>query len=321
MKTLMIAIAAVHLAVAAGAAQAQTFPQRPVRIVVPFPPGGGVDTLARIVGQKLSGPLGQSVVVENRAGATGIIGTDHVAKSAPDGYTILVGTPGPMTIASAAGRRINYDPLRDFSSITMGVKLTPVLVVSPDSGITRVEDLIARAKARPGVLTYASGGIGNSQHLAGELFKQAAGIDVVHVPYKGSAPAQTAVMTKETDYFFSDPSALPLVRAGRLRAIAVSTEQRSAALPSVPTVSESGVPGYIYFNWYSFTAPAQTPRPVIERLHREITAVLKAPDVAEKLMATGMEPSPSTPEELDAFMKLDRDVWAKTIKGANLKLE
>jgi tripartite-type tricarboxylate transporter receptor subunit TctC len=321
MKTFLIAIAAAALALVAGAAQSQQYPQRPVRIVVPFPPGGGVDTLARIVGQKLSGPLGQSVVIDNRAGATGIIGTDHVAKSAPDGYTILIGTPGPMTIASAAGRKISYDPLADFSSITMGVRLTPVLVVSPDAGIANVGDLVARAKGRPGGLTYASGGVGNSQHLAGELFKQAAAIDVVHVPYKGSAPAQTAVMAKEADYFFSDPSALPLVRAGKLRALAVSTEKRSPALPDVPTVSESGVPGYVYFNWYSFTAPAHTPRPVIERLHREIVAVLNSPDVVEKLMATGMEPSPSTPEELDAFMRRDRDVWAGTIRSAKLKLE
>jgi len=300
---------------------AQEFPQRPVRIVVTFPPGGGVDTLARIVAQKISPALGHGVVVENRAGATGIIGTDHVAKAAPDGHTVLVGTPGPMTIAGAAGRKIGYDPLKDFASISMGVKLTPLLVVSPASPVRTVADLIAQAKAKPGAMTYASGGIGNSQHLAGELFKQSAGVDVVHVPYQGSAPAQAAVMGGQADYFFSDPSALSLVKANRLRAIAVSTEKRSAVLPAVPTVSESGLPGYVYFNWYSFTAPAKTPRAVIDRLHREITGALKSPDVAEKLLASGMEPSPSTPEELDAFMKNDQETWAKTIKAANLKLE
>jgi tripartite-type tricarboxylate transporter receptor subunit TctC len=292
-----------------------------VRIVVPFPPGGGVDTLARLVGQKMSPALGQPVVIDNRPGATGIIGTEHVARSAPDGYTLLVGTPGPMTIAGGSGRKLGYDPLKDFSSITMGVLLTPVLVVAPSSPLKSVAELIALAKAKPGSLTYASGGIGNSQHLAGELFKQMAGIDAVHVPYQGSAPAQAAVMGGQADFFFSDPSALQLVHANRLKALAVSTAKRSAVLPEVPTVAESGLSGYEYFNWYSFTAPAKTPRAVIDRLHRELTAALAAADVREKLLASGMEPSPSSPEELDAFMKRDQERWTKTIRAAGIKLE
>jgi tripartite-type tricarboxylate transporter receptor subunit TctC len=320
MKPSKLLLVAALAAVSLGSA-AQEFPQRAVRIVVTFPPGGGVDTLARIVAQKVSQTLSHPVVVENRPGATGIIGTDYVAKSAPDGHTVLIGTPGPMTIAGAAGRKIGYDPLRDFASVTMGVKLTPVLVVSPSSPFRSVRDLIAHAKAKPGAMTYASGGIGNSQHLAGELFKQSAGIDAVHVPYQGSAPAQAAVMAGQVDFFFSDPSALQLVKAERLRAIAVSTEKRSAVLPAVPTVSESGLPGYVYFNWYSFTVPAKTPRAVVDRLNREFTRALKSPDVAEKLLASGMEPAPSTPEELDAFMKNDLETWAKTIKAAGLKLE
>jgi tripartite-type tricarboxylate transporter receptor subunit TctC len=314
-------LAALLAACALPANAADVYPSRSVRIVVPFPPGGGVDTLARLVGQKMSPALGQPVVIDNRAGATGIIGTEHVARAAPDGYTLLIGTPGPMTIAGGSGRKLGYDPLKDFSSVTMGVLLTPVLVVAPSSPVKSVAELIAAAKARPGALTYASGGIGNSQHLAGELFKQMAGIDAVHVPYQGSAPAQAAVMGGQADFFFSDPSALQLVHANRLRAIAVSTAKRSAALPGVPTVAESGLPGYEYFNWYSFTAPAKTPRPVIERLHRELTAALAAADVREKLLASGMEPSPSSPEELDAFMKRDQERWTKTIRAAGIKLE
>jgi tripartite-type tricarboxylate transporter receptor subunit TctC len=305
----------------AACAAAQAYPSRLLRIVVPFPPGGGVDTLGRIVAQKISPALDQPVVVENRAGATGIIGTEAVARAAADGYTIVIGTPGPMTIAAAAGRKLGYDPLKDFASITMGVRLTPILVVAPNSPYKAVADLVAAAKAKPGSLTYASGGVGNSQHLAGELFKQMAGIDAVHLPYQGSAPAQTAVTAGQADFFFSDPSALQLVKAGRLRALAVSTEKRSAVLPAVPTVAESGLPGYVYFNWYSFTAPAQTPRAAIERLHKEITAALEAPEVREKLLALGMEPAPSSPQALDAFMKRDLEQWAKTIRAANLKLE
>jgi tripartite-type tricarboxylate transporter receptor subunit TctC len=312
---------AVFTLILATGALAQPYPSRLLRIVVPFPPGGGVDTLARIVAQKMTPAFGHPVVVENRAGATGIIGTELVARAAPDGYTIVIGTPGPMTIAGAAGRKLGYDPIRDFASITMGVRLTPVLVVAPGSPYKSVGDLVAAAKAKPGRLAYASGGVGNSQHLAGELFKQMAGIDALHLPFQGSAPAQAAVMGGHADFFFSDPSALQLVKAERLRAIAVSTEKRSAVLPSVPTVIESGVPGYVYFNWYSFTAPAQTPRAAIERLHREITAALAAEDVRDKLVASGMEPAPSTPQELDAFMKRDLDQWAKTIRAANLKLE
>jgi tripartite-type tricarboxylate transporter receptor subunit TctC len=320
MKSLRLAVGAL-LALAAFGAIADTFPSRPVRIVVPFPPGGGVDTLARIVGQKMGPSLGQPVVIENRPGATGIIGTESVAKAAPDGYTLLVGTPGPMTIAGGAGRKIGYDPLKDFSSVTMGVLLTPVLVVAPNAPYRTVADLIAAAKAKPGALTFASGGIGNSQHLAGELFAQMANIKTVHVPYQGTAPGLAAVIGGQTDYFFSDPSALPMVQSGRLRALAVSTAKRSATLPAVPTVSESGLPGYVYFNWYSFTAPAKTPRPVIERLHKELTAALAAPEVREKLLASGMEPAPGTPEELDAFMKDDQERWARTIRGAGIKLE
>jgi tripartite-type tricarboxylate transporter receptor subunit TctC len=305
----------------ATAALAQPYPARPLRIVVPFPPGGGVDTLARIVAQKMAPSFGQPVVVENRAGATGIIGTELVARATPDGTAVLIGTPGPMTIAGASGRKLSYDPLKDFASITMGVRLTPILVVAPASPYRTVADLVAAAKAKPGTLTYASGGVGNSQHLAGELFKQMAGIDAVHVPYQGSAPAQAAVMGGQTDFFFSDPSALQFVKAERLRALAVSTEKRSGVLPAVPTVAESGVPGYVYFNWYSFTAPAQTPRAMIDRLHKDITAALAADDVREKLLASGMEPAPSTPQELDAFMQRDLEQWAKTIRAANLKLE
>jgi tripartite-type tricarboxylate transporter receptor subunit TctC len=312
----------VLLACMAGVVQAQdVFPSRAVRIVVPFPPGGGVDTLGRVVGQKLGALLGQPAVVENRAGATGIIGTEHVARAAPDGYTIGIGTPGPMTIAGASGRKLGYDPLKDFAPITMGVHLTPVLVVSPNSPARTVAELIALAKSKPGGLTYASGGVGNSQHLAGELFRQMAGIEATHVPYQGTAPSLTAIMAGQADFFFSDPSGTPLVQSGKVRALAVATAKRSPVHPTLPTVSESGVPGYVYVNWYGFVAPARTPRAVVERLHKDLVATLALPEVRDKLAGLGMDVATSTPEEFATFMREDQERWGRTIKAANLKLE
>ena len=298
------------------------FPSKPIRIVVTFAAGGGPDIAARIIGQKLSTNVGQAVVIDNRVGATGIIGADHASKSPPDGYTILLGTPGPLTVAGGSGRKLGYDPLKDFVGVTQGVLLTPIMVVSPTSPYKSVAELIAAAKAKPGALTYASAGIGNSQHLAGELFNQMAGINTLHVPYQSGVMGMAAIVSGQTDYFFSDPSALPQVRSGKLRAMAVTTLKRSAQLPDTPTVAESGLPGYEYSNWYGFLVPAKTPRPIVQRLFREITAVLLAPDVRERLVAAGMEPAPSaSPEELDAFLPKDQEKWASVVKTAKIKFD
>jgi len=299
----------------------EAYPSRPVRIVVTFAPGGGPDIMARIVAAKLTANTGKSFIVENRAGATGLIGAEHVARSAPDGYTVMLATPAPMTIAGGSGRKLGYEPLKDFVSVTQGVLQTPILVVAPDGPYKTVADLVAAAKAKPGALTFGSAGIGNSQHLAGELFNQMAGISTLHVPYPGTAQGLVAVMTRQIDFFFSDPSAMPHVRAGKLRALAVSTTTRSNNLPDVPTVAEAGVPGYEYTNWYGFVVPAKTPKPIIQYLNREIAVVLNNAEVREQLVTAGMNPAPSTPEELDAFLPKDLEKWSRVIKAANIKFE
>lgn len=296
------------------------FPSRPIRIVVTFPPGGGPDIAARVVAAKMSSTLGKSVIVENRAGATGIIGAEHVARSAPDGYTIMLATPGPVTIATGSGRKLNYS-LKDFAGVTQGVLQTPLLVAAPDGPHKTVADLIAAAKARPGALSFGSAGVGNSQHLAGELFNQMAGINTLHVPFPGTALGLVAVMSRQIDFYFSDPSAMPHVKSGKLRALAVSTTKRSSNLPDVPTVAEAGLPGYEYSNWYGFVVPARTPPEIVQFLNREITRALNAPDVRETLTSAGMDPAPSTPEELDRFMVQDMDKWAKVVRAANIKFE
>ncbi len=299
-----------------------SFPSRPLRIVVTFAAGGGPDIMARIVAQKLTATIGQAVVVDNRVGATGIIGADHVAHSAPDGYTILLGTPAPLSVAGGSGRKLNYDPLKDFAWVTQGVLLTPIMVVAPNAPYKTVADLIVLAKSKPGAMTYASAGIGNSQHLAGELFKQMGGIDTLHVPYQSGVQGMAAIVAGQTDYFFSDPSALPQVRSGKLRALAVTTLTRSKQLPDVPTVSESGLPGFEYSNWYGFLVPAKTPKPIIQRLFKEMTAVLNATDVRERLVSAGMDPAPSkSPDELDQFLPKDQEKWARVVKTAGIKFD
>jgi tripartite-type tricarboxylate transporter receptor subunit TctC len=304
------------------AAAQDAFPSRPLRLVVTFAAGGGPDIMARIVAQKLTANIKQPVVVDNRAGATGIIGADIVAHSPADGYTILLGTPAPLSIAGGSGRKINYDPLKDFVWVTQGVLLTPIMVVAPNAPYKTVADLIAVAKTKPGAMTYASAGIGNSQHLAGELFKQMAGIDTLHVPYQGGVMGMAAVASGQADYFFNDPSALPQVRAGKLKALAVTTLKRSAQLPDVPTVAESGLPGFEYSNWYGFLVPSKTPKPVIQVLFKELTAVLQSADVKEKLVNAGMEPAPSaSPQEMDGFLAKDQEKWARVVKAAKITFD
>ena len=321
-KSISVAVLALAAVASTPATAQDGFPSRPIRIVVTFAAGGGPDIMARIVAQKLTANIGQAVIVDNRAGATGIIGADIVAHSPPDGYTILLGTPAPLSIAGGSGRKLNYDPIRDFAWVTQGVLLTPIMVVAPNAPYKTVADLIAVAKTKPGALTYASAGIGNSQHLAGELFKQMAGIDTLHVPYQGGVTAMAAIVAGQTDYFFSDPSALPQVKSGKLRALAVSTLKRSSQLPDTPTVSESGLPGYEYSNWYGFLVPAKTPQPIVQRLFKELTAVLHAPDVRERLVAAGMDPAPSSsPDEMQGFLQKDQEKWARVVRFAKITFD
>ena len=315
-------IPALLLALSATATVAQdAFPSRPIRLVVTFPAGGGPDIMARLVAAKMGANMNHPVVVENRAGASGIIGAEHVAKSAPDGHTVIIATPAPLSIAGGSGRKLGYDPLKDFIGITQGVVLTPILVIAPNSPYKTVADLIAAAKQNAAKMNFGSAGTGNSQHLAGELFNQMAGINVLHVPYAGTATGLVAVMNGQTDYYFSDPSAVPHIRSGKLRALAVTTLKRSAQMPDVPTVHESGLPNYEYATWYGFMLPARTPRPIVMRLHKEITAVLRSPDVVERLVTAGMDPAPGTPEELDAFLPKDLEKWAKVVRTANIKFD
>lgn len=316
MKLLAFALASTTLV-----AVAQTYPVKPVRIVVPFPAGGGVDLTARTVGQKLSDYLGQQMVIDNRAGAAGTIGAENVAKSPPDGYSLLVAGPGSVAVAPLLFPKLGYNPLKDLAPITMLVTMPYIIVMHPSIPAKNAKELIALAKANPGKLNMASGGAGTGQHLAGELFNVMAGIKMVHIPYKGTAPAIADIMGGHADLTFSDPSVLPQLQSGRLKAIGVSGTKRYPPLPDVPTVAESGLPGFDALNWYPMMAPTGTPRDIIMRLNSDAIKALAAPDVKEKLMAQGLIPTPMTPEQLGQFIREDYERWAKVIKAANVKLD
>lgn len=303
------------------AAGAQNYPTKPVRIVVPFPAGGGVDLTARTVGQKLTDYLSQQVVIDNRAGAAGTIGAEHVAKSAPDGYTLLVAGPGSVAVAPLLFPKLGYNPLKDLAPITMLVTMPYIIVAHPSVPAKNAAELIALAKANPGKLNMASGGAGTGQHLAGEFFNVLAGIKMIHIPYKGTAPAIADIMGGHADLTFSDPSVLPQLQAGRLKVLGVSGTKRYPPLPNVPTVNESGLPGFDALNWYPLMAPAGTPRDLVMKLNTEAIKALNSPDVRDKLMAQGLIPAPMSPEQLGQFIREDYERWARVIKAANVKLD
>jgi tripartite-type tricarboxylate transporter receptor subunit TctC len=313
--------AAIAATVAQGAAAQGAYPSRTITMVVGFAPGGGTDTVARIVAPKLAASLGGSVVVENKAGAGGNVATDHVAKAAPDGYTILLGNVGSLAVAPYLVAKLPYDPLRDLAPITMAVVFANVLVVDPKLPIANLADFVQLAKAKPGAISYGSSGIGGAGHLAGELLKQMAGIDIVHVPYKGGGPAMQGMLGGQIQAIFATPvSAGGQIRAGKVRAIVTTGTVRSPELPDVPTVAESGYPGYEALNWYAYLAPAATPRPIVERLNAEIVAALKAPDVREQLARQGVEPQPGTPEELRKYMERELVTWGRVVKEAKIEV-
>ena len=304
----------------AGSAGAQTpFPGRPVTMVVGFAPGGGTDTASRIIAKKLSEYLGQPVLVENKAGAGGNIATDLVVRAAPDGYTILLASVGSMAITPHLLPKPPYDPLRDLAPITMAVVFPNVLVVHPSVPANTLADFVALAKAKPGTLNYGSSGIGNAGHLAGELFRIFAKIDIVHVPYKGGGPATTDLLGGQIGAIFSTPaSVVGHIKAGKLRALATTGAQRALTMPEVPTIAESGYPGYEATNWYAYVAPAKTPKEILARLQQELAKVLSAPDAREQLLGHGMEPQPGTSEALAKYIEREYATWGRVVKEAKI---
>ncbi len=310
--------AALLFCVAAGA-MAQAYPSRVVRLVVASAPGGGSDLVGRTLAQKLGPALGQQVVVDNRAGAGGRIGAEVVAKAAPDGYTLLVGTSSLMVVAPALYAKLPYDIQRDFSPVSLLGSAAYVLVVHPSVPTKSVKQLIAVAKARPGRLTYASAGNGSSSHLAGELFRMTAGLNMVHVPYRASPLATLSVIAGESDQMFSNIlPAVPAIRGGRLRPLGISSLKRSSVLPEVPTIEETGLPGFEVVQLYGMLAPAGTPREIIRRLNEETVKGMQAADTRERLLSEGSEVSVSSPEAFEKWIATELRKWAKVIKQAGI---
>jgi tripartite-type tricarboxylate transporter receptor subunit TctC len=300
---------------------AQGYPARAVRLIVPFPPGGGTDTMARAIAPKMSEFLGQQVVPENRGGAGANIGAELAAKAPPDGYTIMLATI-TNAIGASLYSKLNYDLARDFAPITQLATTPHILVVHPSVPVKTVKQYIAFAKSRPDQLTYSSSGSGSAAHLAGALFDSLTGTKTVHVPYKGGGPSMIALVGGEVSVCFATmPSAIGYVKSDRLRGIAVTTDKRSPALPQLPTIAEAGVPGYEAGSWYGLSAPAGTPRPVIDRLHAETLKVVKLPEVRDRLFNTGFEIVTSTPEQFGAFTKNEIQKWGKLVRAANLKVD
>ncbi len=300
---------------------AQTYPDKPIRMVLPFPPSGGTDSLARVILPRMSQALGQPIVIDNRPGAGGIVAAEIVAKSAPDGYTLFMGSSTGITAAPSL-YKLAYDPIKDFAPITQFATASFVLAVHPSVPATTVSQLVALAKARPGSLNYASGGIGSPLHLAAELFKSRAGVDLVHVAYKGGVAAAMAVLAGEAQVIFGSVAAsLAQVRAGKLRALAVTGLKRSPLTPELPTMVESGFPGFNVQAWNSLEAPAGISRNIIRRLHDETVKVLQMPDVLELMNKIGYTPTGTTPEQYAEIKRTESAMWAKVIKDANIRAE
>ncbi len=322
MRILQRGALAALLALVALGASAQAYPTRSIRLVVPFPAGGTTDILARAAAQKLTESMGQSVVVDNRPGAAGNIGADIVAKSAPDGYTLLMGTVGTHAINASLYSKMPYDHVKDFTPIVLVAGVPNVLVVNPAVPVNSVGDLINLAKAKPGSINFASSGSGTSIHLSGELFKTMAGVDMTHVPYKGSSPALTDLMGGQVQVMFDNlPSSLPQIKAGKLRAVAVTSVKRAPALPDVPTIAESGLPGFEASSWFGILGPAGTPANVVSRINAEVNKWLQSPEAREHLLAQGAESAGGTPERFAAHIRAETDKWAKVVKASGAKVD
>ena len=313
-------LAATALGLSAPAAMAQAYPAKPLRLVVPFAPGGVTDTSARVVADRLGARLGQAVVVENRPGASGNIGTQQVAQAAPDGYTLLLGFDGTMVINPWVFAKIPFDTLRDFDPVTKLGDATLILAAHPSLAANDVRELIALAKEKPGTLAYGTSGTGGTPHLAGELLNQRAGIALVHVPYKGGGPAIADAVGGQIPLVFTAiAGAQQYVKSGRLKALGVPAAKRSAALPDAKTFIEAGLEGFVVDSWVGVLAPGKTPRPVVERLQREIAAVLAEPEARERYAVLGIEPSGNTPAEFAAQIRADLARWEKVVKQANVR--
>lgn len=316
-----IALSAGLVAQAAAADQAASYPQRPVRIVIGFTPGGGPDITARFLGQKLSERWHQQIVTDNRPGAGGTIAANIVANANPDGHTLL-SVSNAHSVAAAIFAKLPYDTVKDFAGVTMTASGPALLLVSPALNAKSAKDLIAMAKAKPGQFNFSSAGIGSGAHFAAELFKNMAGIDVVHVPFKGIPEAITETMTGRVQFFLSPlASALNLVKDGRAQAVGVSGAKRATQFPDIPTIAESGLPGYRYEYWYGMLAPAKTPRAIVEKLNREITDIMRAEDVRNRWIALGVEPAPMTPQAFDQWIRDDIAASIKLARAANIKAD
>jgi tripartite-type tricarboxylate transporter receptor subunit TctC len=313
-----ILAAACALAFAVSAALAQSYPTKPVRVIVPSQAGGGADIVARTIGQKLTAVLGQQFVIDNRIG---IVGAQAVAEAAPDGYTLMF-TTSALAVRASVYHKLPYDTLRDFQPVTQALSQSNVLVVHPSVPAKNVRELVALARSRPGQMNYGSGGNATSNHLAGELFKLLTKIDVVHIPYRGVPLAISDLVAGRVDYIFGSPvSTLPQVKAGKLRLLAVTTPQRTPALPDVPTIAEAGVPGYAFTGWMGFFAPAKTPRAIVERLHAETVKILGQPEIRRRLLIEAADPVGSSPAEFAAFLKEEIARWTKVAREAQIKVD
>ena len=316
------ALAAALLACTAASGLAQDYPIKPIRYIVPFAAGGMTDILGRIFGAKLSEAWGQQVIVDNRPGAAGGIGSEIAAKAPPDGYTLLGGTISSHAINVSLYSKLPYDPVRDFAPITLYVSLPNMLVVHPSLPVKSVRDLIALAKAKPKLLTFASAGNGTSQHLSGELFNVMAKVELVHVPYKGSAPGLADLMGGQVLMFFDNiTTSLPLAKSGKIRAIAVTTAKRASVWPELPTIAESGLAGYDVSSWQGVFAPAGTPAPIVAKLNAQIVKSLALPDVRERLTSLGADPVGNTPEQFAAYIKAEIAKWAPIVKASGARVD
>jgi tripartite-type tricarboxylate transporter receptor subunit TctC len=321
-NTFRTLFAVVAVALASHAAAQSWAPTRPVTLTVGFAPGGGTDTAARIVAKKLSENIGQSVVVENKAGAGGNIAAQHAATSAPDGYLVHLSSVGPLTVAPAMSKNLPYDPKKDLAPITLGMMFPNVFVVHPSVPARTLAEFVALAKAKPGEVNYASSGIGGAAHLAGELFKQRAGIDMVHVPYKGGGPAMADMLGGRVSMYPAVPStSKPHVETGKIKAIATTGLKRTPVMPDVPTVAEQGYPGFNATNWYAFVVSSKVPKEIQQYWNRELVKALKDPEVIKALEGHGLEPAPGTPEELARLIDTETETWSKVVREAKITAE
>lgn len=314
--TMMFALCALS----GGFAQA-AYPIKPIRMIVAVPPGGPADTLSRLVAPRLNEALGQTIVIDNRPGANGNIAYEMVARAAPDGYTITAVAAG-VAINPSLYREVKYDPLTDFAPITQGIAVPNILIVHPSVAAASVRELIALAKARPGQLAFASAGTGTSGHLALEQFRQMSGLQVIHVPYKGGGPALGEVIAGQVQALFSIAlAAIPQVKSGKVRALAITSAKRSALAPDLPTLAESGFPGFEVVGWFGWLAPAKTPKQIVDRLNGELVRILRQPEMKERLLGLGADPVGSTPQEFAAFIRSEHEKWSRVIRDANIRVE